>query len=37
VLSLRIYRLGQWAPVVLLAILATALGLAGFMTCSGHP
>ncbi|HUA76532.1 MAG TPA: NAD-binding protein [Acetobacteraceae bacterium] len=36
-LSLRIYRLGQWAPVVLLAILATALGLAGFMTCSGHP
>ncbi len=36
-LSLRIYRLGQWAPVALLALLATALGLVGFMTCHGHP
>lgn len=36
-LNLRIYRLGQWAPVAALALLATILGMIGFMTCHGGP
>jgi hypothetical protein len=36
VLSLRFYRLGQWAPVVLLGLLATGLGLFGFLTCDAN-
>jgi len=36
VLSLRFYRLGQWAPVVLLGLLATGLGLFGFLTCGAN-
>jgi TrkA-N domain/RyR domain len=36
VFNLRIYRLGQWAPVAALALLATILGMIGFMTCHGE-